>query len=418
MGRLPTAEEDAAWTPHDNGYEDPGKLKIEVRPRDSYDKHLVVVSLNGTKFTSRFDIDAQFQRSKCREAIISRFGLGEDAHEYIEERLMMGAEAAEESKSLFRPVVTMLDTVTPKPVEWLWPERIAIGKNNLLCGDPGLGKSLLALCVAARVTRDDKYPDGSRSGLGPAGVVILTMEDDAEDTIVPRLLAHNADLSRIGLVSGLTDTDSDGEIIRGIDLAHDIASIRAAIKQVPNCRLVVVDTISDYIGGKTDTHKNRDVRSVMNPLAALANECRVANLCIAHMKKGDGRAIHATMGSIGFVGQARVAWAVTRCPVNAKRRLMTCIKNNLADDTSGLAYTIESHPFNGGPVLAWEAEPVRMSADEAISQLRPQPGAEANGPAVCCRLAIRTIERRTKPAASIYEDADAAGHKVWTSNER
>ncbi|HEY4232875.1 MAG TPA: AAA family ATPase, partial [Lacipirellulaceae bacterium] len=37
--------------------------------------------------------------------------------------------------------------VSAQPVQWLWPGRIPIGKVTLLVGDPGLGKSLIALDV-------------------------------------------------------------------------------------------------------------------------------------------------------------------------------------------------------------------------------------------------------------------------------
>ena len=43
--------------------------------------------------------------------------------------------------------------VEPQAVEWLWPNRIAIGKVTLLAGDPGLGKSMATLGMAAAVTR-------------------------------------------------------------------------------------------------------------------------------------------------------------------------------------------------------------------------------------------------------------------------
>ena len=31
--------------------------------------------------------------------------------------------------------------ITPEPVQWLWPGRIAIGKQTLIAGEAGLGKS-------------------------------------------------------------------------------------------------------------------------------------------------------------------------------------------------------------------------------------------------------------------------------------
>jgi hypothetical protein len=215
-------------------------------------------------------------------------------------------------------------------------------------------------------------------------------------------------LARIGIVQGLTEVDGDGKTIHGIDLLHDIDAVREAVKQVANCKLVIVDTISDYLGSKVDTHKNRDVRAVMNPMAALANECRVANLLISHLRKGEGQAIHSAMGSIGFVGQARVAWAITRCQTNPKRRLMTCIKNNLADDTSGLGFAIESYGTDNGPVICWETEPVRMSADEAMAQQqrRGRKPVEREGAA---DWLAQQLADGPKLAGDILDDAEAEG---------
>jgi hypothetical protein len=45
-----------------------------------------------------------------------------------------------------------------EPVRWLWQHRIPLGKVTLHAGDPGLGKSLLALDIAARVTRGANFP--------------------------------------------------------------------------------------------------------------------------------------------------------------------------------------------------------------------------------------------------------------------
>src|SRR4029077_12718205 len=52
-----------------------------------------------------------------------------------------------------------LTSLTKRPVDWLWPERIPIGKVTLLVGDPGLGKSLVALDIAARVSTGKPWPD-------------------------------------------------------------------------------------------------------------------------------------------------------------------------------------------------------------------------------------------------------------------
>ena len=47
--------------------------------------------------------------------------------------------------------------ITPRPVRWLWPGRIARGKVTVLAGHPGLGKSQAALAIAAIVTTGGRW---------------------------------------------------------------------------------------------------------------------------------------------------------------------------------------------------------------------------------------------------------------------
>jgi len=49
--------------------------------------------------------------------------------------------------------------VQPEQRRWLWPARIPLGKLTLLIGDPGVGKSLLATDLAARVSAGLPWPD-------------------------------------------------------------------------------------------------------------------------------------------------------------------------------------------------------------------------------------------------------------------
>ncbi len=398
------------------------ELTIDVRPRDDKGRHLVIAKHSGSVHKHRFDVDSQFHRKQFREAVIGRFNLDDDehTHTWLEAEIVAKAAAAESSgnATLFAPVITLLDTVAPQKVEWLWPNRIAVGKNNLLVGDPGLGKSLATLDIAAHVSRGAPFPDSPDVEHEPGGVVILTLEDDPDDTLVPRLIAHDADRSRIAHVEGVKEIDGDGKTIYGIDLLRDIQAVRAAIEQVKNCKLLIVDTISDYMGEKSDAHKNRDTRAVLNPLAALANECRIANWLVSHGRKAEGRAVHAAIGSVAFVAQSRVAWLVTRCPTNPRRRLMTCIKNNLADDTSGLAFSIEPYGPDDGPVLCWEAEPVHMSAEQAMAQSRKQPGRKPDERDDAATWLVEQLANGPKTAGELQEEAEQLGFNVRTLRER
>src|SRR3954452_1195191 len=51
--------------------------------------------------------------------------------------------------------------LAPQKVPWLWPDRIPLGRITLLVSDPGLGKSLLTLDIAARVSTGAPWPDAN-----------------------------------------------------------------------------------------------------------------------------------------------------------------------------------------------------------------------------------------------------------------
>jgi putative DNA primase/helicase len=86
--------------------------------------------------------------------------------------------------------------LVPCPLEWLWPGRLAFGKLAIFDGDPGLGKSLLALDLCARLSTGRPFPDGSPSP-GPMSSIVLNGEDGAHDTILARLQAMGADMGRV-----------------------------------------------------------------------------------------------------------------------------------------------------------------------------------------------------------------------------
>jgi len=76
-------------------------------------------------------------------------------------------EGPEEDGS--KPILTRLETVTPEQIDWLWWNRVPLGKLTLIVGDPGHGKSYLCLYLAAHVTTGMPCPKRLPSG-GAAGL--------------------------------------------------------------------------------------------------------------------------------------------------------------------------------------------------------------------------------------------------------
>ena len=63
--------------------------------------------------------------------------------------------AQKEDKPL---LVVGMDAVPIKQVEWLWYPYIPFGKVTILQGDPGCGKTMVALDLAAKLSRGECLP--------------------------------------------------------------------------------------------------------------------------------------------------------------------------------------------------------------------------------------------------------------------
>ena len=152
--------------------------------------------------------------------------------------------------------------ITPEKVDWLWPGRLAKGKHSCGAGEPGTGKSQVSCSITATLTKGAEWPCGE--GRAPIGsVIILSAEDGAADTIVPRLIAAGADRDRVHIVSAVRNPGGKGQ--RTFNLQTDIELLERKIAEIGDVALVIVDPVSSYLG-KTDSHKNSEVRGVLEPL--------------------------------------------------------------------------------------------------------------------------------------------------------
>lgn len=256
--------------------------------------------------------------------------------------------------------IRTFSSIDPEPLRWLWPDRIPLGKLTVIAGDPGLGKSLLTIDIAARVSTGAVFPDGSPCELG--NVIFLSAEDDAADTIRPRLDAAGADVSRVHLLDAVRNVTADGKSVEtSFNLERDIDALEDAIRQT-GARLIVIDPISAYLGG-TDSHNNSAVRGLLLPLAALAGKYKVAVVAVTHLRKSAGAAIHRIAESLAFSAAARAAWGVAPDPDEELRQLFAPIKQNLGR-AGGLAYRIEAP--NDIARIAWEPGAVAVDVNAVM----------------------------------------------------
>jgi len=303
-----------------------------------------------------------------------------------------------------------LSTVKPKPVSWLWPLRIPAGKVSLLIGHPGQGKSLLTLDIAARLSKGCGWPDNG-APFEPGGVILLSGEDEAEDTIVPRLLAAGADLSRISVMDGVQYRDPKTHALTFslAELDRDMAAVREAVARA-GAKLLIIDPVSSFVG-ELDDHRNAELRGMLTGLAAMARDSGCAVLCVSHLRKSGGLAVHQAVGSLAYTAAARAVWCLTRDPQNPERRLLLPVKMNLARDVTGLAFTLEQTPdaVCGCPQLAWESGSVTMTADDILNPEDKKPGPPPVERDEAREWLCIALSNGPRSAEELFEEAEAVG---------
>jgi hypothetical protein len=252
-----------------------------------------------------------------------------------------------------------------------------------------------------------------------SSVLLLTAEDNLADTVRPRLEALGADCSRILAMSAwgalpeaprpkFRCDPASPAVPRRFALNRDLARLRNLLNALPDCRLLVIDPITEFLGGANE-QSNADVRTLLGALSALAREHNIAVLIVSHLRKKEGAAIYRTMGSLAFVAAARAAWILAKDPAEPNKRLLLPLKNNLAPDVTGLAFTLEPSREPRTPVIRWSPDAVNVT----IEALPSSPVRPRGRPDEERQFAIKWLEGHLAeaplPTHAVKNDAEAFG---------
>lgn len=224
-----------------------------------------------------------------------------------------------------------MDEVTTVPVKWLWKPYIPLGKITIIQGDPGEGKTTLALAVTAALSCGKMLP-GDTEPREPMNIIYQTAEDGLADTIKPRLEAANADCSHILVI------DESKE-----ELSMNDERIVEAIK-LTNAKLVILDPIQAYIGANVDMHRANEIRPIMAKLGRIAETYGCAVVLIGHMNKASGqKCAYRGLGSIDIPAVARSLLIVGKLKNDPSKRVMSHAKSSLAQNGQSLVFQINEH---------------------------------------------------------------------------
>lgn len=267
-----------------------------------------------------------------------------------------------------------LADVTPTKVEWLWRGWLPLGKVSILEGEPDVGKSVMTLDWTATVTTGRKWPltvvDGEplpRNRTEPAGVVLVGVEDDEDDTIVPRLDAAGAERGRVHVMN--QPKDDAGNPLPFV-IPADVDRLRRAINET-SAKLVVIDPITAFLSTRqVKPGDDPSTRQALMPLVTLARETACAIVLVRHLNKATGMsAKNRGSGTIAYTGIARsviVAGKLRETKPDGPTHAIALTKGNLTKDPSAIGYRLESAPDSPDiPVVSW-CGPMELSADQLV----------------------------------------------------
>jgi hypothetical protein len=315
-------------------------------------------------------------------------------------------------------VTLTLSACKPKPIAWLVHERVPAGMLWMIAGPGGRGKSTIAYHLAAALSRGEcafglSYPKPVHGR-----TLLIGCEDNPERVILPRLLALGADTSQVECVQGVRA--ADGTVDFGF---QHLAALRAKLGANPEIRFVVFDPVSSFVArAGRDEHKDGEVRSILDPLAALAAEFGVSVLIIKHLNKNsEATAVDRIGGSAAFANAVRVAYVVGTAPnCDDGSFILTPVKADILPDFDcGLRYRLVGcDPLKASAALMPFTE---LGDDDRAALVRQMSCVEWLGAAsVVANDLHQAPTRDAKPGKVDAADAAvvaALGVHAWPSKE-
>jgi len=304
------------------------------------------------------------------------------------------------------------NTVQPKEITWLWQNRIPFGKITILVGDSGLGKTTIALDIAARLTTGRPMPLSNAEPI-TGNVLFQSQEDDLADTLLPRCMSAGADSNKIiSIEAADLNIDDDCDIIE----QHI---------QETGARLAIFDPLQSYMGKNADMCRITDIRRLLTNLGGIAARNNCAVLIIAHLNKAQGaKELHRVFGSVDITATARSVLRIGVSESDPETRILSHIKSSVSRPAAPIAFRIA----DDAPVLYlgeydgdMEFEEIpddagkRAAATEIIYSMLKESPKEGTAVYEACKeagISPRTVER-VKKELNIRSGRDENNKRMW-----
>jgi RecA-family ATPase len=278
-----------------------------------------------------------------------------------------------------------------KEVDWLWEPLIPRGMMTIMEGDPDVGKSYLAMHIAAEISKGGGLPGGT--SLKKGRVLYFSQEDDPAYTMRPRIEDMGGNVRRIKVHVG--------------DSVFDESGIKMLTEYVSTWRpdLIIIDPLVGYVGANVDFFRANEIRPVLRALSDIAERAKCGLLVIRHLTKGKhDKAMHQGGGSVDFIAFVRSAIRVAIHPERNNLRVVAHFKHNLSQRGASQSYELQQQDPPLRPIVVWRGE-VDISIDDLHSGGRKEPSELEHA----VKFVRNELENGKVPSKQIADKADSFG---------
>jgi putative DNA primase/helicase len=258
------------------------------------------------------------------------------------------------------------------PISWAWDGWLPNGFLTLVAGEPGQGKSVLCLRIAATYLGARSWPGGA-AYKGDPGAVLWCESEAAQALNLERAKAWGLPLDM--MYTPLSNPLEDVELGKS---EHQEAITSLAHR--PEVKLVIVDSLR---GAHRHDENSSVLMEVTRWLAELARNTGKPILLTHHLRKrgmldvGDRVTLDRIRGSSAIIQTARMCWALDAPdPMEEESKRLSVIKSNLARFPDPMGFTIGNEArltFGDAPEAPREDSPMERATDLLMALLSDKP---------------------------------------------
>lgn len=291
-----------------------------------------------------------------------------------------------------------LDRVPVGEQRWMWGKRVPLGCITAIYGARGTGKSAIVFDMAARVSAGMPWPDDPKSSQTPGSVLLVSMEDERDGSIIPRLKAAGADMSKVVMIHGADPKTYASRSFR----ARDIDNWDKLAAAKPDLRLVIIDAFATFVGLGCD-RRTGELAKLLARLDQFARRHKVAVVLVnATDRLSTGKTWRYGESVLPAIESwARSVWGVEGDVMESGDRFFLPARVNYAANPGGLEFDVD--PETGR--LAWFEAPVPMNANSGRPTAR-----ESSAVAEASRWLRGFLSGGPKPAEAVLERGELDGH--------